>query len=55
MQKWEYKEVTMYLRRGFSLVEQLNKLGKDGWEVASRLDPTMGHSLRFLLKRLITV
>ena len=52
---WEYKVVTMTKATTASAENELNLLGQDGWELATRLGGGEGNSLVFKRRRAMMV
>ena len=52
---WEYKVVTMTKATTDSTENELNQLGQDGWELATRLGGGEGNSLVFKRRKAIMI
>ena len=53
--EWEYKVVTMTKATTDSTESELNQLGQDGWELATRLGGGEGNSLVFKRRKAMMV
>lgn len=51
MTRWEYLMVTQSRDGGFDLVERLNELGSEGWDVVTFEHHAMSNHIYALLKR----
>ena len=55
MQTWEYKVVTMKKAATDSTEDELNQLGQEGWELATRLGGSDGTSLVFKRRKALMI